>query len=82
LRGTICEVRSRIDEQNVKGEIALVVRGATDQPAVSEEGLIREIDTLARDGMRVKEIAEFVGGRHGIPKREVYRLALRRKNSK
>ncbi len=81
LRGTLGEVRSQIDQQNVRGEIALVVQGATDQGSVAEDDLIREIDCLAQDGMRVKEIAAWVGEHHGIPKREVYRLALRRKKS-
>ena len=81
-RGTVSELRSQIDEQTVKGEITLVVQGAIGQPPVSEEELIREIDCLAQDGMRVKEIAELVGEHRGIAKRDVYRLALRRKKPK
>lgn len=76
LRGTIREVAGRIIGQTVKGEITIVVHGSTDESRVSEEELKSEIRRLAADGMRVKEIAEVIGERYQLAKREVYRLAL------
>ena len=35
-----------------------------------------EIKKLRKEGMRVKEIAELLGERFSLSKREVYRLAL------
>ena len=82
LRGALREILATIEQQTVRGEITLVVQGATSGAPVSEEGVISEIRQLAENGMRVKEISELVGAHHGISKREVYRLALRVKNLK
>jgi len=82
LRGALREILATIEQQTVRGEITLVVQGATSGAPVSEEGVISEIRQLAEKGMRVKEISELVGAHHGISKREVYRLALRVKNLK
>ena len=82
LRGAIREVLAKLEQQNVRGEITLIVQGATSGAPVQEEELINEIRQLAENGMRVKEISELLGARHGIAKREVYRLALRVKNPK
>lgn len=82
LRGAIREILAKVEQQNVRGEITLVVQGAIGGAPVSEEGVISEIRQLTKSGMRVKEISELVGAHHGISKREVYRLALRIKNLK
>jgi len=82
LRGALREILATVEQQTVRGEITLVVQGATSGAPVSEEGVISEICQLAENGMRVKEISELVGAHHGISKREVYRLALRVKNLK
>ena len=82
VRGAIREVLAKLEQQNVRGEITLIVQGATSGAPMQEEELINEIRQLAENGMRVKEISELLGARHGIAKREVYRLALRVKNPK
>jgi len=82
LRGALREILATVEQQAVRGEITLVVQGATSGAPVTEEGVISEIRQLAENGMRVKEISELVGAHHGISKREVYRLALRVKNLK
>ena len=82
LRGAMREIIVKIEQQNVRGEITLIVQGATSGALVEEDQLISEVRQLADDGMRVKEISELLGARHGISRREVYRLALRLKNLK
>jgi 16S rRNA (cytidine1402-2'-O)-methyltransferase len=82
LRGAIHEIIAKLEQQNVRGEITLIVQGATSGALVQEEELISEVRQLAEDGMRVKEISELLGARHGISRREVYQLALRLKNPK
>lgn len=82
LRGAIREILAQLEQQKVRGEITLIVQGASSGAPVSEEAVIREIRQLAENGMRVKEISELVGAHHGISKREVYRLALRAKDLK
>ena len=82
LRGAMREIIAKLEQQNVRGEITLIVQGATSGALVQEEQLISEVRQLAEDGMRVKEISELLGARYGISRRDVYRLALRLKNSK
>lgn len=82
LRGAMRELIAKLEQQNVRGEITLIVQGATSGALVEEDQLISEVRQLADDGMRVKEISELLGARHGISRREVYRLALRLKNLK
>jgi 16S rRNA (cytidine1402-2'-O)-methyltransferase len=80
LRGVVSAVIAQLSEREVKGEVAIIVHGATAEAEVSVDQLRREIARLIDDGSGVKEVAEILGARHGLAKREVYRLALEVKN--
>jgi 16S rRNA (cytidine1402-2'-O)-methyltransferase len=82
LRGILSKIIAQLAEQTVKGEITLVVHGSTEGTKVADVELQDEIGQLVAKGMRVKEIAEIIGERHRLSKREIYQLALRRKKSK
>lgn len=82
LRGILSKIIAQLAEQTVKGEITLVVRGSTEGTKVADAELQDEIGQLVAKGMRVKEIAEIIGERHRLSKREIYQLALRRRKSK
>jgi 16S rRNA (cytidine1402-2'-O)-methyltransferase len=82
VRGTVAEVIGQLADREVKGEITIVVHGSTGEAQVSEQQLRAEIGRLSRSGTGVKEIAELLGERYGLSKREVYRLALESKSSK
>lgn len=82
LRGTVSELVMQLSDREVKGEITLVVRGSTGAATVSEEQLRTEICRLTGAHVGVKEIAELLGERYGLSKREVYRLTLEIKNRK
>jgi 16S rRNA (cytidine1402-2'-O)-methyltransferase len=82
LRGTVSELVMLLSDREVKGEITLVVRGSTGAAQVSEEQLRTEIRRLTGEHVGVKEIAELLGERYGLSKREVYRLTLEIKNRK
>jgi 16S rRNA (cytidine1402-2'-O)-methyltransferase len=76
LRGSISELNRRIAADEIRGEVVLVVHGSPQKPAPSEE-LIREaIMQLHARGMRVKEIAQLLSEKYGLPKRQIYRAAL------
>ncbi len=79
LRGTISEVISQLAEREVKGEITVVVHGSSGESPVSEEELKAEIRRLVADGVGVKQIAELLGARYRLAKREVYQMALQLK---
>mgnify|MGYP001226879506 FL=1 len=82
IRGTVAEVIGQLADREVKGEITLVVHGSTGEAQVSEQQLRAEIGRLSSAGTGVKEMAEMLGERYGLPKREVYRLALEIKSSR
>ncbi|HYA28444.1 MAG TPA: 16S rRNA (cytidine(1402)-2'-O)-methyltransferase [Acidobacteriota bacterium] len=81
LRGSVSEVIERLADREVKGEITIVVRGSAGGAQISQQQLKAEIGQLSRAGTGVKEIAEMLGDRYGLSKREVYRLVLEIKNA-
>jgi 16S rRNA (cytidine1402-2'-O)-methyltransferase len=80
LRGRISEVIGEVSRREIRGEMTLVIEGCSDSNAASEEALLDEIDKLKGEGMRIKEIAEIIGEKYGYSKREIYRLALGKKD--
>jgi 16S rRNA (cytidine1402-2'-O)-methyltransferase len=76
LRGSLGEIRARSESAETRGEVVLVVHGAEGKAAVSEELLAGDIAQLHARGMRVKEVAALLSGKYGLPKNQIYRLAL------
>jgi 16S rRNA (cytidine1402-2'-O)-methyltransferase len=76
IRGPITDVIARVRDQEVRGEMTLVVSGSSGEAAPSAETLQADIRKLQADGLRVKEIAEILGEQYGYSKKEIYRLAL------
>lgn len=79
LRGSVSQLISATEPREWRGEITVVVGGGRKDRDRDRDGEIRgEIQRLRAEGMRVKEIAEILGERFSMSKREVYRLALER----
>ena len=81
-RGKLSEVVRALADRDIKGEIVIMVHGTSGEAPVSDEELHGTIRQLAGTGMGVKEIAELLGERYGLAKKEVYKLALDLKGSK
>lgn len=81
-RGRLSEVIAALGAHEIKGEIVIVVKGFTGEEQLSAAELNATIRQLAGDGMGVKEIAELLGERYGLAKKEVYKLALDLRNPK
>ena len=77
LRGLATELIDKLAGQEIRGELTIVIKGSAGKSSVSEAQLRNEIRKLKDGGMRVKEIAEVLAERHGLAKREVYRMVLR-----
>jgi 16S rRNA (cytidine1402-2'-O)-methyltransferase len=75
-RGPAGELLAQLENEKIRGEITLVVKGASGETAVSQATLEAEIRRLRQAGMHVKAIADALGERYGYPKKAVYRLAL------
>jgi 16S rRNA (cytidine1402-2'-O)-methyltransferase len=82
LRGTASELIAQIAEREIRGEITVLVRGAAEALQVTAEELKSEIERLAGLGVGVKAIAEILGERHHLAKRDVYQMALDLKSAK
>lgn len=75
-RGKLSEIVGPLDDHEIKGELVIVVQGATGEAVISDAELQVTIRHLRGEGMGVKEIAELLGERYGLAKKHVYKLAL------
>lgn len=73
-RGTLAELADWA-AAGVRGEIVLVVGGATAATLTLEDGLA-QVQVLVSDGMRLKEATTQVAEETGLSKRELYQAAL------
>jgi 16S rRNA (cytidine1402-2'-O)-methyltransferase len=78
LRGGVSELIAKLADQEVRGEITLIIKGTTGAAAVSDETIKTEIGQLKADGLRVKEIADILGEKYALAKRDIYRMAFDR----
>ena len=89
-RGTIAEIRDSVREDPPRGEMVLVVAGASDEEAAAvaprtlsvEDLAVLAIDRALEDGLRIKEAITQVVGEHPLPdgtlanRKQVYQAVL------
>lgn len=73
-RGTLAEVAANFADRKVKGELVVLVgrQGATDVAETDVTTALQE----AMKTMRIKDAATVVAGAMGLPRRQVYQIAL------
>ena len=80
-RGTLGELAARAGDHAPRGEITIVVAGASpydaDQPTLSLTDARREVDRLVGEGMSRSSAAREVSHRSGQPRRELFRATGR-----
>jgi 16S rRNA (cytidine1402-2'-O)-methyltransferase len=75
--GTLSELRSHLAERNqIKGEIVLVVAGATEATPATAETAEELFARLTTEGRTRREAVKEVARTLGLPAREVYRRVL------
>lgn len=73
-RGTLSELATSIKEKPPKGEIVVVI-DRPGQSTVNASDLEADLrDALSR--MKVRDASDLVAGAHGLPRRQVYQMAL------
>lgn len=83
LRGSVCELRTLLHGKEIKGEVTVAVAGREARSEAREESaLIEEIHLLEADGLSLKDIAQIISERHGVPKRKVYTIGIRLREGK
>jgi 16S rRNA (cytidine1402-2'-O)-methyltransferase len=81
LRGSAGEIREQLQARSsVKGEITLVIGRAQEQSGMAGDPL-EAIAALQNAGVERMEAIKSVAKQLGLPKREVYRLAMERGSS-
>lgn len=75
VRGTLAEVAAQFAGTSVRGEVVLVVDRAPQVPA--DGSAVIAALTVALAGASVKDAATMVATDLGLPRREVYQMALR-----
>lgn len=79
-RGTVSELRARLHDREIKGEVALLISGASvENQEEAGPPLTEEIQQLLDQGLSLKDIAHIVSERRGVAKRDVYALGVRLK---
>jgi 16S rRNA (cytidine1402-2'-O)-methyltransferase len=73
--GTLDELAARYAERETRGEIVVVVAPPEARAGVDAAQLRREIEELLGTH-GVKDAAAVLAARHGLPRRELYALAL------
>jgi 16S rRNA (cytidine1402-2'-O)-methyltransferase len=73
-RGTLGELLAWADA-GVRGELTLVVAGASPSPPPPDQQLTRELADLLAAGLSRRDAADALARRHGISRRAVYVLA-------
>ena len=77
-RGTIAALAERFAGEETKGEAVILVAGAPEAPAISEDEWQGVLSGLLQE-MSLREAVDTVSDRFALPRREVYRAALAQK---
>jgi 16S rRNA (cytidine1402-2'-O)-methyltransferase len=79
-RGTVGEIRQRIEDLPVRGEVTLVIAASSEPVAIASDEAVRAaIATMRAAGMRAKDIARAVALETGRSRGEVYRMVVEEK---
>jgi len=75
-RGTLSTLARRAAQDGVRGEVVIVVSGAPEAAAASDEELVAAVRSQLASGMGVRDAASAVAAAAGVGRRRVYQLAL------
>jgi 16S rRNA (cytidine1402-2'-O)-methyltransferase len=77
VRGRTSEVLARLADANLKGEVVIVLEGATDAGTPSLEDLVDEARALVEAGWKKRQAASEVARKRGAAANEIYTALLR-----
>jgi 16S rRNA (cytidine1402-2'-O)-methyltransferase len=76
IRGRVSEVRDRLGDARLKGELVVVLEGRVEAVEADLPELVEEARRLVRGGMRKREAASTVGRSRGASANEIYEALL------
>ena len=84
LRGTLAEISAQLQAQEPRGEITLVIAGASEadeQCAPDREALTTQLEQLMNSGNSRNDALKQLARMRGLSKKETYRLLLEEKDN-
>ena len=79
-RGTISEVLDQLGEEEVKGEVTVILEGCTSSPAPEASSIMEALKHYSREmGLSMKESVGRVAEELGVSRRQVYQESLKLK---
>jgi len=79
-RGTITEVLDQLGEEEVKGEVTVILEGCPLPPKAETSSIVEALKYYSRDrGLSIKESVGRVAEELGVSRREVYQESLKLK---
>jgi 16S rRNA (cytidine1402-2'-O)-methyltransferase len=75
LRGRVSEILAALDD-DPRGEVVLVIGGATEPTAVDLDACAEEARVLVEGGMKKREAAHAVAERHHVSANDVYEALI------
>ncbi len=76
VRGRTSEVLARLADANLKGEVVIVLEGATDAGTPSLEDLVDEARALVEGGWKKRQAASEIARKRGAGANEIYTALL------
>jgi 16S rRNA (cytidine1402-2'-O)-methyltransferase len=76
LRGSVAEVRAKVGDGPVRGEVVVVLEGRSAEMPVDVDAAVAEARGLVADGARKREAAHRVAERTGVPANAIYRALV------
>ena len=76
LRGSLAEVRGRLEAAGPRGELTLVVAGAPPAAPAAAGDLVAEVADLVAAGTSTRDAVDAVARASGTPRRAVYQAVL------
>jgi 16S rRNA (cytidine1402-2'-O)-methyltransferase len=76
IRGRVSEVLARVAGRELRGELVVVVRGATEPSRDDVAALLPRVRALVSAGLRKRDAAREVARAHGASANDLYRAYL------
>ncbi len=76
LRGTVSDVRERLEQSTIAGEYVIVLQGRPETETLNMDDALAEVRELMRKGLGRKDSVKRVAEAYGLSKKELYDRSL------
>ena len=76
IRGTLGELVQALSEKDLRGEIVIILEGASNQQEKTSEEILSALNEGKKQGMTTRDAVREVATITGVSKRKVYELYL------